>query len=55
MGGRAECVMLNNGPNILEAVITLSRLLSNGERYLIKYQLFREFTQYGLFDDEDAD
>ena len=56
MGGRAECVMLNNGPNILEAVITLSRLLSNGERYLIKYQLFREFTeQYGIFDDEDAD
>jgi pyruvate kinase len=56
MGRRAECVMLSNGPNILEAVRTLARLLSSGERYLIKYQLFREFTeQYGVFDDEDTD
>ena len=54
MGRRAECVMLSNGPNILEAVRTLARLLNSGERYLIKYQLFREFTeQYGVFDDED--
>jgi len=56
MGRRAECVMLSNGPNILEAVRTLARLLSSGERYLIKYQLFRDFTeQYGVFDDEDTD
>jgi pyruvate kinase len=54
MGRRAECVMLSNGPNILEAVRTLARLLNSGERYLIKYQLFRDFTkQYGIFDDED--
>lgn len=51
MGRRAECVMLSNGPNILDAVRTLARLLSSGERYLIKYQLFRDFTeQYGVFD-----
>jgi pyruvate kinase len=51
MGRRADCVMLSNGPNILEAVRTLARLLSSEERYLIKYQLFREFTkQYGVFD-----
>jgi hypothetical protein len=48
--------MLSNGPNILEAVRTLARLLSGGERYLIKYQLFSEFTkQYGIFDDEDKE
>ena len=56
MGRRADCVMLSNGPNILEAVRTLARLLSSGERYLIKYQLFKEFTQQdGIFDDEDTD
>jgi pyruvate kinase len=57
MGRRAECVMLSNGPNILEAVKTLARLLNSGEqRYLIKYQLFKEFTeQYGVFDDGDLD
>lgn len=56
MGRRAECVMLSNGPNILEAVRTLARLLSSGERYLVKYQLFSEFTkQYGVFDDEDME
>jgi pyruvate kinase len=56
MGRRSECVMLSNGPNILEAVRTLARLLNSGEQYLIKYQLFREFTeQYGVFDDEDMD
>lgn len=54
MGRRAECVMLSNGPNILEAVRTLARLLSSEERYLIKYQLFRDFTeQYGIFDDDE--
>jgi pyruvate kinase len=56
MGQRAECVMLNNGPHILEAVKTLARLLSTEERYQIKkHQLFREFTeQYGVFE-EDPD
>jgi pyruvate kinase len=55
MGRRAECVMLSNGPNILEAVRTLARLLNSGkQRYLIKYQLFKEFTeQYGVFNDND--
>ena len=56
MGRRADCVMLSNGPNILEAVRTLARLLSSEERYLIKYQLFKEFTkQYGVFADDDTD
>ena len=56
MGRRADCVMLSNGPNILEAVRTMARLLNGGERYLIKYQLFREFTkQYGVFDNEDPE
>jgi pyruvate kinase len=52
MGRRAECVMLNNGPNIIEAVRTMARLLSTKEeRYHLKYQLFGEFTeQYGIFD-----
>lgn len=50
-GRRSDCVMLSNGPNILEAVRTLARLLNGRERYLISYQLFREFTkQYGVFD-----
>lgn len=57
MGRRAACVMLSNGPNILEAVRTLARLLNSGEqRYLIKYQLFKEYTeQYGVFNDGDLD
>jgi pyruvate kinase len=51
MGRRAECVMLNNGPNIIEAVRTMARLLSTKELYHLKYQLFGEFTeQYGIFD-----
>jgi pyruvate kinase len=50
-GRRSDCVMLSNGPNILEAVRTLARLLNGRERYLTTYQLFREFTkQYGVFD-----
>lgn len=51
MGQRAECVMLNKGTHILEAVKTLSRLLSAEERHHIKKrQVFREFTkQYGVF------
>jgi pyruvate kinase len=52
MGQRAECVMLNKGTHILEAVKTLSGLLSAEERhYIKKRQVFREFTkQRGVFD-----
>jgi pyruvate kinase len=49
MGQRAECVMLNNGTHIVEAVKTLSALLNTEERHQIKkVQLLREFftTQY---------
>jgi pyruvate kinase len=51
MGTRAECVMLNKGPHIVEAVKTLSGLLSVEERHQMKKrQIFREFTeQYGIF------
>src|SRR5215469_11456053 len=43
MGQRAECVMLNKGTHILEAVKTLSRLLSAEERHYIKKRhVFRE-------------
>jgi pyruvate kinase len=53
MGQRAECVMLNNGPYILEAVKTLAGLLSDKGRHQIKkYQLFSRFTeQHGVFED----
>ncbi len=45
MGQRAECVMLNNGAHILEAVKTLGLLLSTEEHHQIKkHQLFSEFT-----------
>jgi pyruvate kinase len=54
MGQRAECVMLNNGTHILEAIETLSRLLGKEERLrrqIKKLPLFRDFTeQYGVFD-----
>lgn len=55
MGQRAECVMLNNGTHILEAVKTLAGLLSTEERHQIKKrQLFREFTkQDDVFDYND--
>jgi pyruvate kinase len=44
MGQRAECVMLNKGTHILEAVKTLSGLLSAEERHYIKKRhVFREF------------
>jgi pyruvate kinase len=44
MGQRAECVMLNNGTHIVEAVKTLSALLNTEERHQIKKrQLLREF------------
>ena len=46
MGQRAECVMLNKGIHILEAVKTLSGLLSAEERHYIKKRhVFREFTK----------
>ncbi len=55
MGTRAECVMLNKGPHIVEAVKTLSGLLSVEERHqLKKRQIFREFTeQYGIFNSKE--
>ncbi|WP_243138112.1 pyruvate kinase [Heliorestis acidaminivorans] len=51
MSHRAECVMLNKGPHILDAVKTLSSLLSSEERYhLKKRQIFRDFTeQHDIF------
>lgn len=51
MGQRAECVMLNKGEHILDAVKTLSELLSSEERHRIKKrQVFRDITaQYGVF------
>jgi pyruvate kinase len=55
MGQRAECVMLNNGINIVEAVKTLAELLNVEERHqLKKRQLFREFftVQYGVFENK---
>ena len=56
MGTRAECVMLNKGPHILEATRTLANLLAVEERHqLKKRQIFREFTeQYGIFDRGEA-
>jgi pyruvate kinase len=54
MGQRAECVMLNNGTHIVEAVKTLAELLSTEERHQIKKrQLFREFftVQQGIFEE----
>jgi pyruvate kinase len=55
MGQRAECVMLNKGTHILEAVKTLSGLLSAEERHYIKKRhVFREFTkQRSVFDDRN--
>lgn len=55
MGQRAECVMLNNGTYIVEAVKTLAGLLSTEERHQIKKrQLFREFTvQHDVLEDKD--
>lgn len=53
MGIRAECVMLNKGPHILEATKTLAGLLSIEERHQMKKrQIFRDFTkQYGIFEE----
>ncbi|GKS60081.1 pyruvate kinase [Nitrospira sp.] len=49
-GQRAECVMLNKGAHIIEAVKTLGDLLSSRERQRVKKrQVFREITaQYDV-------
>jgi pyruvate kinase len=51
-GQRAECVMLNKGRFVLDAVRTLADLLSSRERQRIKKrQVFRDITvQHGIFD-----
>ncbi len=51
-GIRAECVMLNKGPHILEALRTLANLLATEEKHqLKKRQIFKEFTQqFGVFE-----
>lgn len=51
MGQRAECVMLNKGEHVLEAVETLAGLLSSQERHRIKKRpVFRDITaQHGVF------
>jgi pyruvate kinase len=51
MGQRAECVMLNKGEHVLEAVSTLAELLRTAERHhLKKPQVLREITeQRGVF------
>lgn len=56
-GQRAECVMLNKGAHILEAVKTLGDLLSSRERQRVKKrQVFREITAQHdvLMSPEDA-
>jgi pyruvate kinase len=56
MGQRAECVMLNKGKHILEAVKILSVLLSSEETHFVKKrQIFRDFTRQNdiFFDDYD--
>jgi pyruvate kinase len=55
MGQRAECVMLNNGTHILEAVRTLAILLTTEERHQVKkHQLFSEFTvQHAVFEEKN--
>ena len=51
-GQRAECVMLNKGRFVLDAVKILADLLSSSERQRIKKrQVFRDITvQHGIFD-----
>lgn len=52
MGQRAECVMLNKGPHVVEAVSVLAELLEAEARHQVKKrQVFREFTaQKGIFE-----
>jgi pyruvate kinase len=56
-GQRAECVMLNKGRFVLDAVQTLADLLSSRERQRIKKrQVFRDITaQHGIFDRPGTD
>jgi len=56
-GHRAECVMLNKGKFIVEAVKILSLLLKTEQQHNIKKrQIFREFTwQNGIFDFDNND
>jgi len=56
-GQRAECVMLNKGRFVLDAVKTLADLLSSRERQRIKKrQVFRDITvQHGIFDRPETD
>jgi pyruvate kinase len=56
MGQRAECVMLNKGEHVLEAVQTLAALLRTAERHhLKKRDVFREITeQRGVFGDRST-
>lgn len=51
MGQRAECVMLNKGEHVLDAVKTLAELLSSEERHRIKKRpVFRDITaQHDVF------
>ncbi len=52
MGIRGECVMLNKGPHILDALRTLANLLATEEKHQMKKrQIFKEFTeQFGIFE-----
>ena len=56
-GQRAECVMLNKGRFVLDAVKTLADLLTSRERQRIKKrQVFRDITvQHGIFDRPKTD
>ena len=56
-GQRAECVMLNKGRFVVDAVKTLADLLSSRERQRIKKrQVFRDITvQHGIFDRPGTD
>jgi pyruvate kinase len=49
MSVRAECVMLNKGPHILEAMAALDSILSRmGEHQLKKRSMLRELTSWTL-------
>ena len=56
MGHRAECVMLNKGEHLLDAVRTLAHLLQAEEpHHLKKREVFGELTpQQGIFVDQSA-
>jgi pyruvate kinase len=49
MSVRAECVMLNKGPYILEAMAALDSILARmGEHHLKKRSMLRELTSWAL-------